>query len=127
MRDHSPYAQLYGVLCQALLDEKDNSGDGFHVVNRGPDDGRWAEIAQLLSRKRNVIHPLQALELLPGEVRNRWPHQNMLERGELNQSIQTSWMPPSPCRSPCTGLCRFWRERSWACKSGRELLHCSVA
>lgn len=51
-----------------LLEVRDDRG-AYAVKDCDPDDDRWAEIAKLLSRKRNAIHPLQALKLLPGEVR----------------------------------------------------------
>lgn len=37
-------------------------------MQRAPEDERWAEVARLLSRKRDAIHPLRALELLPGAL-----------------------------------------------------------
>lgn len=54
-------------LTQVLLEEQDGSG-GYNVVQRAPDDRRWEQVAGLLGRKNQAVHPLQALQLLPGEV-----------------------------------------------------------
>lgn len=53
---------------QVLLEEEDGAG-GYRPVQRAPNHGVWAEVAGLLSRKRDAIPPLQALGLLPGEAR----------------------------------------------------------
>lgn len=37
-------------------------------MQRPPDDQRWEEVARVLSRKQHAVRPLQALEILPGEV-----------------------------------------------------------
>ena len=44
------------------------SSGGRPAPQRPPEDERWAEVARLLSRKRDALPPLQALELLPGRV-----------------------------------------------------------
>ncbi|KAI3425935.1 hypothetical protein D9Q98_007907 [Chlorella vulgaris] len=60
-------ADIYLLMVQVLLEEEDGSG-GFQSVERAPDHAVWGEVACLLSRKRDAIHPLHALSLLPGEV-----------------------------------------------------------
>lgn len=55
---------------QVLLEKEDVGRPGTYVLTkRSPDDKRWKDIAALLSRKQDTVPPLEALKLLPGEVR----------------------------------------------------------
>jgi len=58
---------VYTTLVKVLLEKEIRPGS-YQSINRGPDDPQWKEIALLLSRKQDAIHPLEALKLLPGEV-----------------------------------------------------------
>lgn len=54
---------------QVILEEPlEGAAGGYAVVERPADDERWAEVARLLSRKRDAISPLDALGLLPGAL-----------------------------------------------------------
>ena len=60
---------VYALLVQVMLEEEDKSHPGtFKRSVRAPEDARWKEIAQLLSRKRDVVHPMLALSLLPEQI-----------------------------------------------------------
>lgn len=62
---HVEADELADVLVEVLADA--DVPPACHP-QRAPDHAVWGEVACLLSRKRDAIHPLHALSLLPGEV-----------------------------------------------------------
>ena len=61
--------QVYAVLVQVMLEEEDASNPGtYKTKNCHPEDPVWHEISVLLGKKRDAMHPLQALSLLPQQV-----------------------------------------------------------
>lgn len=60
---------VYTILIQVLLEQEDRDRPGtYKIMDRSPEDERWKEIALMLSRKRNAIPSIQALDLLPGQI-----------------------------------------------------------
>ncbi len=60
---------VYALLVQVMLEEEDKTRPSTYLVKEyGPDDPKWEEIAELLSRKRDALNPLTALSLLPEDV-----------------------------------------------------------
>lgn len=62
-------------------------------MQRAPDHTVWGEVACLLSRKRDAIQPLQALGLLPGEVRAVVWVASLQSNGALEHSTPRLLMP----------------------------------
>ncbi|KAK2079170.1 hypothetical protein QBZ16_002861 [Prototheca wickerhamii] len=56
-------SDIYLLLIQVLLEEREAEGAQDQASL-----ARWADVAALLSRKREAIEPLHALELLPSEL-----------------------------------------------------------